>query len=475
MIRVLFVDEDNSSRALLAEAALQTGHTMVFGNTLQDCLDKVKVNSPDIIFINAHLPDGQAVDILDMLHRAPSSPTVVVMAKRGNPEDAEQAIRNGAWDYIKKPASAKEMAARLSRAAIYREERQNNKRNVEIKRNGIVGNSPAMRSAMDMIKQAAESDLNVLITGETGTGKELFALSVHNNSRRAQENFVVVDCTALPETLVESILFGHSKGAFTGADKAQDGLIRQAHKGTLFLDEMGELPLPLQKTFLRVLQEHRFRPLGSQKEVESDFRLISATNKNLDQMVEQGKFRGDLLYRLRAMSISLPALRRHLEDIPDMVSFYVAKVCHRFGVPRKKLSEEFLKYLAHYDWPGNVRELFHVLEHACAAGLHEETLFPVHLPQDIRIAITKALLERDKSLAHSGNGNGNGNGTSDGSRHQILSLKKFRQTAYSDLEEMYLRNLLSSSGDIKEACSLSKLSRTRLYGLLKKYNIRNQV
>jgi two-component system, NtrC family, response regulator len=186
-------------------------------------------------------------------------------------------------------------------------------------------------------------------------------------------------------------------------------------------------------------------------------------------MVEEGKFRGDLLYRLRAMSIDLPALRRHREDIPDMVSFYTAKVCSRFGIPAKKISEEFLKYLSQYDWPGNVRELFHVMEHACAAGLHEETLFPVHLPQELRINITKALFE-DTRVPHNGDNGDNGI-----SQRQILSLKSFRQRAYSDLEEMYLRNLLSSSEDIKEACNLSKLSRTRLYGLLKKYNIRSQV
>ncbi len=472
MIRILIVDGERSSCAMLAESAIRLGYDVSTRHTLSEGLEKIQSDPPDVVFIDAHQSDGSALDNLDVIHSAPSSPTVVIMTTCGTPECAERAIRSGAWDYIPKPLSIKEMTARVSRAVQYRSERQNNRRKMEIKRNGIVGNSPAMRASMDMVKQAADSDLNVLITGETGTGKELFALSIHSNSRRSQENFVVVDCTALPETLVESILFGHSKGAFTGADRAQEGLIRQAHKGTLFLDEMGELPLSLQKTFLRVLQEHRFRPVGSQKEVESDFRLISATNKNLEQMVEEGKFRGDLLYRLGAMTINLPPLRRHLDDIRDMVLFYVEKVCHRFGVTPKKVSDEFLKYLMKYDWPGNVRELFHVLEHACAAGLHEETLFPVHLPQELRINIARSLFEENRSVRHGGT-----NGSDfDLQSSQFLSLKRFRQSAYSDLEETYLRNLLtSSSGDIREACALSKLSRTRLYGLLKKYNIRHQI
>jgi two-component system NtrC family response regulator len=469
MIRVLVIDGEKPTCDMLAGCALRLGYDVSTGQTLSECIEKVAANPPDVVFLDSELPDGSPMEILDEIHAAPSSPTVIIMAAGGSPESAERAIRSGAWDYIRKPSSMKEMTACLSRVAQYRREHRDGDRTAEIKRNGIVGNSPTMRAAMDMVKQAADSDLNVLITGETGTGKELFALSIHMNSRRSQDNFVVVDCTALPETLVESILFGHSKGAFTGADKAQDGLIRQAHRGTLFLDEMGELPLPLQKTFLRVLQEHRFRPVGGQKEVESDFRLISATNKNLEQMVAEGKFRGDLLYRLGAMTVHLPPLRQHPEDIREMAAFYVEKVCSRFGVTPKKFSDEFMKYLLRYDWPGNVRELFHVLEHACAAGLHEETLFPVHLPQELRITIARSLFEDDRRAPRNG-----GNGAGRGAAQEILSLKRFRQTAYSDLEEMYLRNLLTSSaGSIKEACSLSRLSRTRLYGLLKKYNIRH--
>jgi two-component system, NtrC family, response regulator len=265
MIRVLIVEEDDSNCSLFAEAGLHLGYSMSFGHTLHECLEKIRSASPDIIFIDAHLPDGDAIDILDILHGSLSSPTVIVMTSHGTPESAERAIRNGAWDYIKKPASLKEMTSRLSRAAVYRKERQNNPRRAEIKRNGIVGNSPVMRAAMDMVKQAADSDLNVLISGETGTGKELFALSVHDNSRRAKENFVVVDCTALPETLVESILFGHSKGAFTGADKAQEGLIRQAHKGTLFLDEMGELPAVASENVLKSAPGTPFQAPGKPK------------------------------------------------------------------------------------------------------------------------------------------------------------------------------------------------------------------
>ena len=196
-----------------------------------------------------------------------------------------------------------------------------------------------------MIAQAAGSDVNVFITGETGTGKELFARAVHENSPRARGNFVVVDCTALPETLVESLLFGHEKGTFTGAEKARDGLVRQAHCGTLFLDEVGELPLNMQKAFLRVLQERRFRPLGGSREIESDFRLVAATNRNLDQMVRAGQFREDLLFRLRSYVIELPPLRERPEDLQELARFYADRFCERYGLPSKGFSPDFIRTL----------------------------------------------------------------------------------------------------------------------------------
>jgi two-component system NtrC family response regulator len=208
----------------------------------------------------------------------------------------------------------------------------------------------------------------VLITGETGTGKELFARAIHANSPRAAQPFVVVDCASLPETLVESILFGHVKGAFTGADKAREGLVALADGGTLFLDEVGELPFSMQRAFLRVLEDRTFRPVGSKTERSSDFRLVAATNRQLEAMVERGEFRKDLLFRIRSFSIELPALRERSEDIPEIVALQMEKLAAagRFG--RKDFSPEFMEALTAYPWPGNVRELVQCLERSLAAA-----------------------------------------------------------------------------------------------------------
>jgi len=193
-----------------------------------------------------------------------------------------------------------------------------------------------MEACLDLVAQASVSDANVLITGDTGTGKELFAWAIHKNSRRAEKNFVVVDCAALPETLVESILFGHEKGAYTGADKSREGLIIQADGGTLFLDEVAELSPSIQSSFLRVLQERRFRPIGRKEEITSNFRLIAASNRNLDELVKRGEFREDLLFRLQAFTLEIPALRDRREDIKDLVRYYVPKLCEDYGIPEKR-------------------------------------------------------------------------------------------------------------------------------------------
>ncbi len=467
MARVLIVDDEDLICKLLAGMVTHLGHEAYVAHSIGECLDCLKVNPPDVVLLDVKLPDGSGLDIIETIKTAPTLPDVIIMTAYGDPKGAEIAIRSGAWDYIAKPFAVKDIAVPVLRAIQYRDQLREIQE-INIDREGIVGTNPKLQACLDMVRQAAGSDVNVLITGETGTGKELFARSIHNNSRRSQSDFVVVDCTALPENLVESILFGHSKGAFTGADRTRDGLIRQAHHGTLFLDEMGELPMSLQKTFLRVLQEHRFRPLGSHTEVESDFRLISATNKNLDEMVANGHFREDLLYRLGAMTIRLPALREITEDIGEIALFYVKRICLRFGVQIKGCSDEFLKALMRYNWPGNIRELYHVLERSCAAALRENTLFPIHLPEELRVHVAKSqftdvedsrMQSREKTPLPT-------NG-------KFPNFKRFRKMTLSEAEEKYLRDLLeTSSGSIREACNVAGLSRTRLYGLLKKYRIK---
>ena len=332
-----------------------------------------------------------------------------------------------------------------------------------LKRDGIVGSGPRLRDCMDVVAQAANSDANVLIDGETGTGKEIFAWAIHQNSRRAEKNFVVVDCTALPETLVESMLFGHERGAFTGADRSQMGLFKQADGGTLFLDEVGELPLRIQKTFLRILQERKFRPIGGRGEIESDFRLVAATNRSLEDMMEAGTFRGDLLFRLRSFTLSLPALRERPEDIRETAIFHVLRLCEQYGMETKGFSPDFFEALKAHDWPGNVRELVQSLERAVAAARYEPTLFLRHLPTSIRVSVTQAAIGNNSAAKEAGGDLGRGDG------EPFPHLKEHLES----IERQYLEQLMKRvNGNVAEACSTSGLSRTRLYVRLKKFGIR---
>ena len=303
----------------------------------------------------------------------------------------------------------------------------------------------------------------MLITGETGTGKELFASAIHNNSLRAKKPFVVVDCSALPETLVESILFGHDKGAFTGAQRAREGLIKQADGGTLFLDEVGELPFPVQKAFLRVVQERRFRPVGAGAEISSDFRLIAATNRDLQKLVNEGVFRDDFLFRLRSFIIELPPLREREDDIAEITKYYIAKLCERHGIGLKGFSPDFMEALSAYKWPGNVRELLHALERALAAVFHEPTLFPQHLPEHIRIELARHSIKSAVPPPTRADGGFI-------SRGAMPSFRNYRE----NMDRMYLMELTAlAGGNIKEACRVSGLSRSRLYDLLKNHNLTN--
>jgi two-component system NtrC family response regulator len=332
---VLVVDDDELICDLLTDVVEGLGHHANCAYTLAAALNEASSRSYDVVFLDINMPDGRGLDILPQIRQTPSAPEVVIITGLGDPEGAEIAIRNGAWDYVQKSSSIKEITLALIRALQYREEKRARTPLGVLKTGGIVGSSDEILLCLDIMAQAASSDASVLITGETGTGKELFARAIHENSSRARHNFVVVDCTALPETLVESVLFGYEKGAFTVADRSRDGLVRQAHRGTLFLDEIGELPLSLQKTFLRVLQEHRFRPVGAESEVESDFRLVAATNLNLDKTVAAGRFRMDLLFRIRTFTIELPPMRARRKDIKELAIHFMTKYCDRYKIGTK--------------------------------------------------------------------------------------------------------------------------------------------
>lgn len=465
MARILIIDDDEMICTTLATLVARKGYEAVSANTLAEGCRQSREGVFDVVFLDVKMPDGNGLDRLEEIESSPSAPEVIIITGFGDPDGAELAIKSGAWDYIEKGFSIKEITLSVERALQYRKEKQDagqGQKTVPLKREQIIGHSGPLNACLDLVAQSAQSDANVFISGETGTGKELFARAVHENSRRRGESFIVVDCTSLPETLVESLLFGHVKGAFTGAEKAQDGLVLQAHRGTLFLDEVGELPMNLQKAFLRVLQEHRFRPLGSNREVASDFRLIAATNRNLDAMTEEGTFRSDLLFRLRSFIIELPALRERREDIKELARFYVDRFCDRYGLPSKGFAPEFLEVLRCYNWPGNVREFVNTLERTLATARYDQTLYPKLLPDHIRVQVRRAELEPAEE------------GAQENQRplRKLPKLQDYRDSVYAEAEAHYLQELMTmTQNDIGEACRISGLSQSRLYALLKKNNI----
>ncbi len=465
MARILIIDDDEIFCRMICDELRFMGHEGIGALTLAEGLRLAAADAFDVVFLDVRLPDGNGLDILPVIRHTPSSPEVIILTGAGSADGAELAIRSGAWDYVEKLSSMSMMMLPLIRALEYREARMGRKsQQPALILDGIMGSGMKMKACFDQVSHAASTDANVLITGETGTGKELFARAIHENSRRSERKFVVVDCAALQETLTESILFGHEKGAFTGADRPRDGLIRQGDGGTLFLDEVGELPLAIQKAFLRVLQERRFRPLGSTKEMESDFRLVAATNRDLDQMAAAGEFRRDLLFRVRALAIELPPLREHPGDIGEIAIYHLARICRRSGIPLKGLSPEFFESLCAYDWPGNIRELVNTLERAIAAAGSERMLLKQHLPPAMRIKLARANIGQDAPLP---------DGPVQPGEDAIPSLKALRDRTITEMEKRYLTRLMyAANGDIRSACKISELSPARLYALLKKHRIK---
>lgn len=460
---ILIIDDNKLICDWIAGVAVSLGHRCLFAHTREDGYRMAETDPPDIVFVDIRLPDGDGLDLLPKLKAVRTSPEIIVITGRGDPDEAERAILAGAWDYIEKPASFEAIRLPILRALEYRAERIEGTPPGVLKRKGIIGGSEKISACLELLAQAAGSDANVLITGETGTGKELYAKAVHYNSARAGRSFVVVDCTALPETLVESVLFGHARGAFTGADRSEEGLVLQADGGTLFLDEIGELPILIQKRFLRVIQEHRFRPVGGRQEISSDFRLVAATNRDLEGMVRQGRFREDLLFRLRTLTIGLPPLRDIPEDIREMTVYYMNALCERFGIVPKGASPEFWDLMAEYKWPGNVRELVQALEKALLSAKEEPMLFPTHLPAYIRIKVARESYPKTEAVPAAAEAN-------PPVSRSAPPWKDIRKTAVAAAEEEYVKSLMGQvHGNVEEACRISGLSRSRLYTLLRRY------
>lgn len=457
MSRVLIIDDDRLMNEALRRVVAKMGHeaVSVFGAAYG--LERARNEAFDVVFLDVCMPDGNGLELLPLIRETVSVPEVIIITGYADPDGAEKAIRGGAWDYVQKPSSLSAMTLSLLRALEYRRK----KRSVHpiiLNRDGIVGESPALQRALEQLALAAQSDENVLITGETGTGKEVFARGIHRNSSRVDSPFVVVDCAALPETLVESILFGHKKGAFTGAERSEEGLIRQAHGGTLFFDEVGELSPGIQKTLLRVLQEQCFRPVGAEQEVAVDFRFVAATNRDLDAMAAGGGFRSDLLYRLRNLQIEIPSLRNRSDDVHALVVHYVHHLGGDGGGETKGIAPEFFEAVNAYEWPGNVRELINALRQAMTNARGEPTLFPWHLPTYIRVTLARNAVDDESAVS----------GAGPAAPQELGTLKDHR--ARSDREYLE-RALAATGGNINEACRIAGISRTQFFELRRRHGL----
>jgi len=471
MASILVIDNEKKIFDALSDCEMKIAIQAFHAATLKEGIQKNHSCTYDVILMKDSMPDGAACYFVQDVLAKPQPPEVIVYTTSGDPDEAEHALKCGVWDYIVDPAPADILPKLIERAIRYRQNKLTDQMldeqltHHELRNLGIIGSGQEMQHSINLAVQISQSDANVLITGESGTGKELFATAIHNFSFRAKQNLTIVDCAALPTTLVESILFGHAKGSFTGAERAQAGLIKQADGGTLFLDEVGEMPMEMQKKFLRVIQERKFRPVGGSAEVTSNFRLIAATNRDLRVMVREGTFREDLLFRLKTFHFELPPLRKRKSDITELTYYYRDKFCKLNKLKKKKFSPEYLMVLQQYDWPGNVRELFQALERSITAAQDSSMLYPMHLPVNIRVNVTRKKLQDQETktiLAQSAYPD----------IHGLPTLKLARDNAIEAEEKKYLQALLKNTDeDITKCCEIADISRSRLYDLLKKYGL----
>lgn len=481
MPRILVVDDESLIRELVRDVVAALGFEIVTAASLAEGLALGR-KGVDIILLDVLLPDGDGLAHLEAFAQLPGRPDIIVITGHGDADAAESALRAGAWEYLVKPIRTRELTLALSQAVQWRASKGDRSHSL-LRRPDIIGSSSALIEVLEQLREAATSNVNVLITGETGTGKELFACALHGNSPRMAGPFTTVDCTTLPETLVEAHLFGHAKGAFTGADRAREGLLTAADGGTLFLDEVGDLPLPVQGAFLRALELHRFRPVGELREITSDFRIVAATNRDLDDMVRMDLYRSDLRFRLRGLHIHVPPLRRRVEDIPLLAAHFVNRHCRQHQRPDKELTAGCCDMLMAYCWPGNVRELAHAIERACIASGDGEQLFARHLPTEIRIAMARErLVSRDstreqhlaatpapKPLCTDANAPASTHQPDDSPLPESFPLLREMKAR---AEERYLTELLAVClGDVRRAAGIAGVSRGHLYELLRKYEL----
>jgi DNA-binding NtrC family response regulator len=369
MAVILVVDDEPLQRDILKTILTDAGYETLAASSGEEALRLTRTYNPDVVLTDLKMKGMDGIELLERLTAREEAPTVLIMTAFGTIDSAVEAMKKGAFDYMTKPLD-KDVVIITVRRALERTELL--RKNLELQQalmdkfkiEGIVGKSRSVQDVVRVIKKVSNSSATVLILGESGTGKELIARAIHFNSQRAAKSFTAINCAAIPETLLESELFGYEPGAFTGATSRKIGLFEATNGGTILLDEVGDLPTLTQSKILRVLQEREFRRLGGRDSIKVDVRIIAATNKDLERLMQDNKFREDLFYRLKVVTIELPPLRERREDIPDLVQFFLQKYNHEFGKSIRRVDEQAAKALTDFQWPGNIRQLQSVIEKA---------------------------------------------------------------------------------------------------------------
>jgi len=440
---VLVVDDEEGIRETLSGIFEDEGCSIVTANSGEEALDLLKEQSPDLILLDIWLPGIDGIQTLEEIKALRPDLPVIMISGHGNIELAVKATRLGAYDFLEKPLSL-ERVLLVSKRALERRTLEIENRALRkdlTKKHRLLGNSPKMELLREQIKMAAQSNSRVLIMGESGSGKELVARLLHENSKSAGKLFIEVNCAAIPQELIESELFGHEKGSFTGAFESKKGKFELADEGTLFLDEVGDMSLSAQAKVLRVIETQEFQRVGGNKNIKVDVRIISATNKDLKEEVKKGNFREDLLYRLNVIPILVPPLRERKEDIPLLVNYFLDSFAGEYGRKSKKISPEALKMIEAYDWPGNIRELRNVIERLV-----------IMTPSDTITAKNLLIVEQ--------------------SSQDYLSYKTMKEARDAFEKDFITKRLEENNWNISKTAEILQMERSNLHKKIKAYNIK---
>lgn len=446
---ILVVDDDASHRRMLSTVLAAEGYAVSHAADGMQAVEAVKEKFYDLILMDIQMNRMGGIEALKLIKEVSPGIPIIIMTGYASVNTAVEALKSGAYDYITKPLDIDDLMIHVKNAlSHFRLEQENlflkERLELQFDFSKIIGRSKPMVKMYETLSQVAPSDATVLITGESGTGKELVANAIHHNSPRKDKPFIKVNCAALPETLLESELFGHEKGAFTGADTQKKGRFHHAHTGTIFLDEIAEMPATTQVKILRVLQEKEFEPLGSSKTIKINIRVIAASNRILEEEIESGNFREDLYYRINVVSVKIPPLRDRKDDIPLLADYFLKKYADKNKKMIKGFAPRTIDLLMRHYWPGNVRELENAVERSVILS-REEMISPENLPDAIR--------KLEQEIPEDGAGFSAGK-----------SLKEVEQ-------QMILRTLEDANGNRTHAADILGISRRTLQLKLKKYNL----